>query len=264
MNRVPSPLYRNLPDDAFAALETSIERGLNNCGKNTVPVFFRADDIGVISDSFIRLMELFSCHQLPLNLAVVPAWISAPRWSAIGDVCELSSPLWCWHQHGWRHRNFQQKGKKCEFGSLRQKNHIAADLVKGRDRLKALLGPHFSLFFTPPWNRCTDDTLFILKSAGFKAVSRDSTAKTDTPILPDFPVNTDLHTRREQSPDDSLRKLGAEVENGIRSGMLGIMIHHQLMNRNAFLLLDGLLQMIAGIDSFIPVNFNDLHHPKKL
>ena len=258
MNRTPSSLYCTLPDGAPALLKMSIERGLKACQGDSAEIFFRADDIGVISDTFIKLVKLFAHRRVPLNLAVVPTWISESRWSAIGNVCEVSSPLWCWHQHGWRHKNHQKEGKKCEFGSHRKDQEIEADILRGMQRLQSLLGQHFSPFFTPPWNRCSEKTLAILKNAGFKAVSRDSGAKTLHIPLPDFQVNADLHTRKENPPGESLKKLGIELENGIMSGRLGIMIHHQRMNNSAFLLLDRLLQMVTGNDLLIPVNFKDL------
>lgn len=258
MNRTPSPLYLNVPSDAPALLEKSVERGLKARQGSMAEVFFRADDVGVVSASFVKLMELFARRRVPLNLAVVPAWISKPRWSAIGDVCEVSSDLWCWHQHGWRHKNHQKEGKNCEFGSHRLEHEIALDVRKGRDRLQALLGPLFSPIFTPPWNRCSERTLKILKSSGFKAVSRDSAVKSLPAFLPDFQVNSDLHTRRGKNPDESLKKLGIEFETGIRHGRLGIMIHHQRMNESAFTLLDELLRTVAGNDLLTPVNFRNL------
>ena len=258
MIRIPSPLYRKFPANSSAMLKKSIERGLNTCQSDSAEIFFRADDIGVMSDSFIRLIKLFELHRIPLNLAVVPAWISEARWSAISNACDVSSALWCWHQHGWRHRNHQAEGKKGEFGSQRKDYEIKADILKGMERLQTLLGSNFSPFFTPPWNRCSEQTLTILESSGFRAVSRDSGAKPASLLLPDFPVNTDLHTRREKNPDDSLKNLASEFESGIRSGRLGIMIHHQRMNESAFTLLDELLQMVAGNDVLIPVTFKDL------
>ena len=222
-------------------------------------VFFRADDIGIPSSGFMQLITCFQKHRLPLCLATVPAWLTQERLNELRSLTGRNSTQWCWHQHGRLHRNFEPSGKKQEFGPTRSKNDIQASLDKGKKRLENLLELDFQPVFTPPWNRCSGDTLKSLTDLGFKAVSRSRDAWPETlPQLPDFQVNVDLHTRKEAEPQLALDNLAMEIEQGLASGLCGIMIHHQRMNRAALQLLDILLGLIKNNRRLRPVHFGEL------
>ncbi len=207
-----------------------------------VTVFFRADDIGVPGRHCSHLMACFSRHQVPISLAVVPAWLTRPRWEQLKNLGGGPPELWCWHQHGWRHQNHQPSGKKGEFGDSRRPEAICQDLKKGRDRLRDLMGPDFYPAFTPPWNRCGLHALKSLKKLGFQAISR-SQGDGDPMVegLPDIPVNIDLHTRKEPDPQAAWNRFWAECKGASQNGFCGFMIHHQRMNPKAFDFLDILL-----------------------
>ncbi len=226
-----------------------------------IPVLFRADDIGVLSTNFGRLLDLFQTHQLPLCLAVVPTWLTQARWRAIKSHVDTGSALWCWHQHGWNHTNHQPSGKKGEFGSARPASAISADLARGKDRLLTIMGSEFSPFFTPPWNRCSEETLEILAELGFRGVSRSRGEQGNKTPLQDFFINVDLHTRKETGGRSALENLGDELRLAVEQHYVSIMIHHQLMNDCAFELLDLLLTLIVGNSKFRPCTFNDLRGP---
>lgn len=222
-------------------------------------VFFRADDIGIPSPRFQQLIECFQKHKLPLCLATVPSWLTKTRLREIRRLTGADSSQWCWHQHGRVHRNFEKTGKKQEFGPSRAKSDIYAGIAKGRERLEQLLETDFQPFFTPPWNRCSGDTLQALADLRFKAVSRSKGAQPKTVhSLPDYQVNVDLHTRKEAAPQLALENFLAELEQGIGSGLCGIMIHHQRMNSSALELLDILLGLLKNNRKLMPVTFNDL------
>jgi hypothetical protein len=222
-------------------------------------VFFRADDIGIPSARFEQLIECFIKHNLPLCLATVPSWLTEQRLKDLRQITGKNNAQWCWHQHGRVHRNFEKDGKKQEFGPARTKNDIHTSLSKGRKRLEQLLDKDFHPVFTPPWNRCSSDTLQALANLGFKAVSRSKGARPETLAkLPDFQVNVDLHTRKEIEPQLALDNLLQELEQGFVSGLCGIMIHHQRMNRAALELLDLLLGIIKCNRKLVPVHFADL------
>ncbi len=253
-------IYQDYPDNSLSVLQQSLKNGLQaRSGTGPIPIYFRADDIGVISQSFKDLLELFSRYQTPLCLAVVPAWLTSRRWAAMTTICDVSSALWCWHQHGWRHQNYQLSGKKCEFGSDRSVEAISTDILKGRSRLQTIMGPSFSPFFTPPWNRCSEQTLIQLHKTGFKAVSRDRIVGLypSSPII-DLPVTVDLHTRRERDGISCLLAMACDLESAVKNGTVGLMIHHQRMNSNSFALLEGLLELITRTSSFHPVHFGAL------
>jgi len=121
------------------------------------------------------------------------------------------------------------------------------------------MGESFATYFTPPWNRCSMDTLQGLQSLDFKAVSRSLKAKPlSPPSLPDLQINTDLHTRKEKDPEVALQSLLKELEFGMQKGQSGIMIHHQRMNQAAFDFLCLLLQIITSHQSLSPVRFQEM------
>jgi len=258
MTKPTSPLYAVSHDEASKRIARQIERGCERAAGHPL-VFFRADDIGISSRSFSELIESFKKHAMPLCLATVPAWLTEKRLTDLRKVTGAGSSQWCWHQHGYTHRNFETSGKKQEFGPSREPVELTRSLKQGRDRLARLLGPEFLPVFTPPWNRCSGSTLQALAELGFKAVSRSRGARPETvAALPEFQVNVDIHTRKEQSPLPAFANLLTEIEEGLASGRCGIMIHHQRMNRRALHLLDILLEHVQNNRTIIPVHFGDL------
>jgi hypothetical protein len=259
MTLPPARLYRDYTDDLRGQLTERLDSALSSSHTATpVPVFFRADDIGVPSPRFSRLIDTFRSHTVPLALAVVPTWLTHSRWAVIGSYCRPELDLWCWHQHGFSHRNHEPAGKKCEFGPHRTAGSIRRDIVNGRKRLGNILGDSFSPFFTPPWNRCSETTLVELEKLGFQAVSRSRGSIPDSSSLPDIQVGIDLHTRKEPDSASSLAALFLEIEQSVQFGQMGIMIHHQRMNDPAFTFLDDFLASVVEHPGLHPVALSSL------
>ena len=251
-----SVLYTEDFQISDAQIKHAIQRG---CAQSTSPyLFFRADDIGVPSQKFNQLIALFKKHSLPLCLATVPSWITEARTEKLLKTTGISDN-WCWHQHGRLHRNFETSGKNQEFGPARPKETIEKQLRLGNERLTNLLGDQLQPYFTPPWNRCGEDTLTALIEQGFKAISRSENALPVSPkILPDYPVTVDLHTKKEPTAERTFHSILTEIEESLASGYCGIMIHHRCMNDRAFLLLDTLLGLINTFKQIKSVTFKDL------
>jgi len=254
-----SLLWQSLPADHAPRLGRAVDQGLARASGAKAQVFFRADDVAVPGNAFSALLALFREHKTPLNLAVVPAWITTSRWEALKREA-ADGELFCWSQHGWRHMNFEAPGaKKREFGQARPARDKRQDVLKGFKRLEDVLGADFTPVFTPPWNRCDSESMAAMPGIGVKAVSRTVGAGPETPReLPDFPVRMDLHTRKEQDPDASLDAMLAELTEGLASGSCGIMIHHQRMNQTAFDFLGLLLENLAGRSGVERVHFGHL------
>lgn len=258
MTKPASALYSVNHFSIDHRISSYIDRGCQRSRTRPL-VFFRADDIGIPSHRFQQLIGCFQKHKLPLCLATVPAWLTETRLKELRRLTGVVSSQWCWHQHGRIHRNFEKTGKKQEFGPARSKSDIHTSLTKGKERLGHLLERDFHPVFTPPWNRCNSDTLQALADLGFKAISRSKGARPETiDQLPDYQVNVDLHTRKEMQPHLALENLLTEIELGLATGLCGIMIHHQRMNRSALELLDILLGLIHSNRALNPVHFADL------
>lgn len=257
-------LYRQRIPELAAELAGVLDRGIGAWrgsapAHNRIQLFFRADDTGVPSERFTKLIRLFQKHQLPLCLAVVPAWLTDSRAQQLLQLTGSDSRQWCWHQHGRLHKNFEPHGKKQEFGPARAYGEVRHHLRLGQERLQRILGQQFSPYFTPPWNRCSLATVRALQSLGFLGISRFAGAKPEVAgILPDIPVNVDLHTRKEATPDLAAAALFFELQSALAGGSCGIMIHHQLMNDNAFYLLDLLLAELSHESMIEPGLYPDL------
>ncbi len=114
--------------------------------------------------------------------------------------------------------------------------------------------------FTPPWNRCSLNTLQLLGELGYVAVSRYSGSMPQAPRgLPDFSANVDLHTRKEQNPAVGWENLLEELHQAISSKFCGIMIHHQRMNATAFDFLEMLIRILVKRRELQLVNYKGLN-----
>ena len=253
-------IWRKLPSDLITRTQQCVDNACAELGA-TQPgyVFFRDDDVAAPGRPFTQLLELFYQLRNPLNLAVVPAWLTRIRWQNIAAPGRSAEELWCWHQHGWRHANHETSGKNQEFGPGRSTAALESDIVRGRRRLEKLIGNNFFPVFTPPWNRCDKRTLQLLKKHDYVAVSRSQNPKNSIlKDLPDFCVNVDLHTRKDRNPVSDWANFLDELEKGIAAGLCGIMIHHNLMNAAAFEYLGILLKMITARKELHVVHFRDL------
>ena len=240
--------YRQVPFNIEHLLHRCLKEAAANLqqGSSSV-VFFRADDIGVPGEGFTKLVDLFRRKRVPLTLSVVPAWLTRPRWQHLQELCGKDSRLWCWTQHGWRHVNHEPQGKKLEFGPSRPAWRKREDLSLGLQRLRELMGEVLVPAFTPPWNRCDEETLSALEGIGYKALSRSLGARPPAPAaVTEYPVSADLHTRREQSAVHGWQNLCGELSENLARGFCGVMLHHQRMNERAFVFLDLLLDKLKG------------------
>jgi peptidoglycan/xylan/chitin deacetylase (PgdA/CDA1 family) len=219
-------------------------------GSHTPSIFFRADDIGAGGRAFEALCQIFRFHRIPLAMAVVPAWLSDVRRQQLFQAAPLEEPLWGWHQHGWRHVNWQRTGKKSEFGEQRPFDKQMKDIVQGREKMQAVFGNHLLPVFTPPWNRLSSSTLKILQDLGFNGVSITGPfprgSKT-TIKLKNLRVQLDLHTRKNRDGESDFQTLLDEISTLLgKKEPFGIMIHHQRMNHFAFEFLNELLSCLKS------------------
>lgn len=259
MSHAISSLWRAPPTGLVSTVRRCVDSALDNRERRVCKVFFRADDVAAPSDTFARLMDLFIRHGAPLSLGVVPAWLSTPRWQYLKKFKPQGSSLFCWHQHGWRHKNHEREGKKQEFGPIRTELQIKSDLIRGRRRLEDQMGDAFYPVFSPPWNRCGLSTLLLLEELGYCAVSRSKGSHPpSSEQLPDFQVNVDLHTRKEQTPGECWEGLFKDLKSALTSPLCGIMIHHQRMNKLAFEFLEVLLELFSQYKTISLVHFRDL------
>lgn len=254
-----SAIWHSPFNDWLDRLTQTIQQTSTN---HTAHVFFRADDIGAGGRAFEALCQLFRRHNVPLGMSVVPAWLSATRKRQLFECAPLEEPLWGWHQHGWRHVNWQRSGKKSEFGEHRPLEKQWRDIWQGRQKMLSIFGEQFLPVFTPPWNRLSGCTLKILHQLDFKAVSvtKPLPKSTKNPLgLGNLRVPLDLHTRKAKDGakdfEDLLTELAALLG---RKEPAGIMIHHQRMTVFAYQFLDALLALLEDAEHVTLLSFQEV------
>lgn len=216
-------------------------------GNHPPNLFFRADDIGAGGRAFEALCQLFRHHNIPLALAVVPAWLTDIRADQLFAAAPLEERLWGWHQHGWRHVNSQLTGEKSEFGEQRPAEKQWRDICLGLEKMTEIFGERLVPVFTPPWNRLPIATLRILQELNFKAVS--ITKPFPSTIIPgiglkNLRIQLDLHTRKAKDGSTDFLNLLNELSNlATKKEPFGIMLHHQRMTLFAFEFLNELLHL---------------------
>jgi peptidoglycan/xylan/chitin deacetylase (PgdA/CDA1 family) len=260
MSHTFSTIWYNPPKDFLSRLEACMNAGQESAAqqKKTI-IYFRADDVGVPSENFSRLMSLFYQYRMPLCLAVVPAWLTSERWSRLKSLTGNEASLWCWHQHGWRHVNHSKEGKKYEFGPGRSVYQIESDIKNGMNRLRNIMGENFYPVFTPPWNRYDDNTVKLLRQLKYKAISGNSTNTSgNLEKITEYNVHVDLHTRKEKSPEAGWDNLFDDLSKALANGVCGIMVHHQRMNKQAFVFMEHFFQALSNKNYIKTVHFKNI------
>ncbi len=195
-------------------------------------------------------------------MSVVPAWLSELRRKQLFESAPLAEPLWSWHQHGWRHINWQRTGKKSEFGEQRPYEKQWRDIWHGRQKMLGIFGDHLVPVFAPPWNRLSIATTRILQELNFKAVSTAGPlprAVKPPLTLKNLRVQIDLHTRKAKDGLTDLQALLEELASlGSKKEPCGIMIHHQRMTRFAFEFLHELLFQLKNHTQARFLSFQEL------
>lgn len=194
-----------------------------------VHVFFRDDDFEVVEDSLISLLDLFNEYQLPLTGAVIPGTLTNDCTDFLIQRLE-QQPLQL-IQHGWIHKNHESEGKKHEFGPSRNADEVFADIRSGAETMNKAFGTKWTNVFCPPWNRMTTEGLNSIRRLNFRGISRDAGASPPSPV-PEWPVNTDLHTRKTETIDQRIRDGMDDLYTKMtdpETERVGIMLHHKVM-----------------------------------
>lgn len=231
-------------------------------GNNPPPVFFRADDIGAGGRAFEALCHLFRLHATPLAMAVVPAWLSQVRRELLFRSAPLDEPIWGWHQHGWRHVNWQRSGKKSEFGEQRPFEKQWRDIWQGRQKMEDIFGDRFTPVFSPPWNRLSHLTIKIVQQLNFRGVSLAGPFPRGVrpPAgLDNLRVQIDLHTRKGKDAEQDYQEILNELSSLMaKKEPVGIMIHHHRMSLYAFEFMHELLAVLNSNPQIQVKGFRDI------
>lgn len=207
-----------------------VQRALDGLHR-PVDFFFRDDDVGWGSDRLWLLLDLFADHALPADLAVIPAELTDGLAGRLQARAASSPGPLQFHQHGYAHVNHEPVGRKHEFGPSRPKLLQQHDIAAGRRRMTELLGRSVEPIFTPPWNRCTQETGQCLSELRFAVLSREARADPlAVPGLVELPINVDWFAHRKHVRL-SRAEFGDLVAAKVDAGHpVGVMFHHAVMD----------------------------------
>ena len=188
---------------------------------------------------------MFGALAVPVNLAVIPAAVTPDLARHLLARHESSGPL-AVHQHGLAHANHEPSGRPCEFGPSRTRDQQRSDIEAGQRRLAALLGPLSTPIFSPPWNRCTSETVDCLVELGFRALSRDATAEAIPSCgLVEIDVTIDWLEARAGAALEHARLAELLATSASRGRPVGVMLHHERMDAADHLALEELLRLLV-------------------
>lgn len=209
-----------------------------------IKIFFRDDDVDVDEDRLTRLLELFLSQGVPINLEIIPKSLTDPAIKLLHQYKRSRGPLLELNQHGWQHINHERVGKKCEFGISRDFDEQLEDISRGKSRLEEAFGRAFYPVFTPPWNRCTEDTFRALDKLGFRVLSKDIG---EHPVIGyrfmEISTTLDLFSWKggatHRLPEEIVMELISQM--GVLPA-IGILLHHKVMDTRAFSFLEALIK----------------------
>ncbi|MEJ7615715.1 MAG: DUF2334 domain-containing protein [Pyrinomonadaceae bacterium] len=209
-------------------------------------VFFRDDDVDEDESSLQRLLNLFLSREVPINLGVIPGRLTPQTIETLAGRRSCFPALIALNQHGWRHINHESSGKKCEFGASRTFSEQMEDIARGRARMSEAFGDDFYPAFIPPWNRCTKETYRVLDELGFPVLSKNQSGTPSANFkFRERSITLDLYRWRGgaqlKAPEEIVGDLVLQIE---RMNPIGIMLHHKVMNDEAFLFLDVLIETL--------------------
>lgn len=228
----------------FAQLETVLDQlRSRERARQRVNIFFRDDDVDEDEISLRVLLKLFLDHEIPINLEIIPGRLTPPAVALLRERHDRRPDLIELNQHGWQHINHEAEGRRCEFGPSRSYDQQLADTALGRRVLEDAFGSSFSAVFTPPWNRCTDDTFAALDYLGFKALSKIRGEREVTGYsFRELSVTLDLFRWKGsvsmKSPEELIGELVSQIQT---LETIGILLHHKVMDEAAWEFLAALL-----------------------
>lgn len=254
-HKVPAPLSGNFSEPPSSGAKNSpawkrvLQQGLESLGdtKKTIPIFLRDDDIDEDEETLRHLLDIALSRNVPMNLQIIPGKLTSSGIRLLKDFNRVNPDLVSLNQHGCSHLNHEMEGRKCEFGPSRSFQEQLEDISKGKDILEATFPMRFFPVFTPPWNRCTPDTFKVLHELGFPILSKDLGEQPITGFsFTEISTSLDLYTwkggAKMKAPEDIVKLLLLQMT---QLHVIGILLHHKVMDANAFSFLDCLLDVLG-------------------
>lgn len=229
----------------LSAVDAALDRLAAREG--AIEVFFRDDDGGWADAQLRTLCDWFAGRELPLDIAVIPRALSTDTLALLEPRLADPGRRLGVHQHGLAHVDHQPGGRAAEFGDARGELSQRIDIAAGRACLEAAFGERLDPIFTPPWNRCTADTVRALAALDVRTLSRLSGAE-EVPASPlaELSVTIDWLKRRRGE-----RLVGEAFVDYVVGAIeanahVGVMLHHEHMHAAELELLDEFVRRLRA------------------
>lgn len=218
-------------------------------------LFLRDDDVDEDEESLQQLMDIALARGVPMNLEIIPGRLTPGGIAVLKNALRADPSLFSLNQHGWIHANHEPEGRKCEFGPARSLAQQLDDITRGKILLQSLLEDRFFPAFTPPWNRCTAETYRVLNDLGFLVLSKDRGKEPiDDYQFKDISTTLDLYRWkggvRMKTPSEIVGELITQMND---LPVVGLLLHHKVMDQEAFTFLD---QLLCELTEFSVVRFH--------
>lgn len=254
--RFKGPLSRSDQDEACGRAWRALNDELDQWQGQGLRahLWWRDDDLVRPTPRLNRLLDVARRRSCPVALAVIPA-------RARDDLAQvLAETPTTVVQHGFAHINHASSDKRkspSELGSHRPQAVILGELVRGRERLRALFGDRFLPVVVPPWNRIDRALLPALPASGFCGLS------TFGPRGPGIPTEGIVEINAHFEPiswrggphfagaDSVLAALVSELR-ARRTGAadpeepIGLLTHHANMDEQSWALVEDLITSTAS------------------
>ena len=227
----------------------NIEIEINELISNlTSPRLFwiRTDDVGIYSEKFNTLCDLFSKYNLPVLFAVIPSKLER---QTIDKLKTLNN--YVISQHGYSHKNFS-KEYQCELSDNRNLDDVLSEMKLGKKLLKEVFQDDFYSVLTPPFNKIDPKCTNILKNE-FDCVS--IFANSTTSFRKDFNPNIDIINWHINSFENKEFVLNQIKKSLINFTHIGMCIHCEYLDDESFKILDEIFSYLTS-NSMITIDFD--------
>lgn len=210
----------------------------------TIKIFFRNDDIDDDEISLRQFLEIFIYHEIPVNLAVIPAGLTKEGATLLRSYKYKFPEIIEFSQHGWSHTNHEATGKKCEFGPSRKFELQYSDIANGKKIMQENFGQDMEPIFVPPWNRCNQDTYRALDDLSFSCLSKLQAGEiSENYNFQEVSVTLDFFRWKNGAMLKPAEEIISELISQIcELEIIGVMLHHKVMEPPALHFLEDLIR----------------------
>lgn len=203
-----------------------------------VKIFFRNDDVWVMTRKFEMINKIFLMKKIPLHHSVIPINISESSSKKFIDIKAKNPEIIEYGQHGYSHKNYGNENVKFEFLGRSYEMQMQ-DIKNGKEIIENKLGPEACSVFTPPFHKYDENTLKAVNGLGFKIFSADHRNRLDMGNY-DFSfvpvsISFNLPSSKKGKFITNLNYVMKEFkEQRDKKPYIGVFIHHEMLDVQGF------------------------------